>query len=485
MNAVIPRHILLAGLCSTLILLTPSISGAEIAEWHLSGTIDSSQPFPPSITAPHVSASSLRKAPTLTPVLGASVFLVRDWPVSPMIDPEKYLEFGVTAQPGYEIYCQEIEFSLYNNFHGTSSWEIRSSEDGYVAALDSGSVTDIIVDGEPVLAHVSDIGFRSGSVTFRLYTYDNTGTTDPDRRGLRGGTYGGRNLKIRGVVYPELPMMAIAIWKPNGDPVDSSDPLQFWGVHENASAGYLYKSVALTAKSFVNAFMASGWPTGPAADLDKYFEFSLKPGTGYQILYDAIEFSLYNNYEGTSSWQIRSNADAYASVLDSGHETVIYGAGAPVRADISQLQAMEQAVDFRLYTFNNSGESYADQRGLRGSAFGGEDLVIYGRVFPEGPVDAVLQPAVGYTLKQNVPNPFRPETVIEFRIPTRERIELNVYDLRGRRVRSLAAGVKAAGTHRATWNGRDGNGNRVAPGVYWYQLKGASFVRTSRMVMLE
>ena len=156
-----------------------------------------------------------------------------------------------------------------------------------------------------------------------------------------------------------------------------------------------------------------------------------------------------------------------------------------VHADISELQAIDQPVDFRLYMFDNSGKLFADQRGLRGSAFGGEDLVVYGRVFPEGPVDAALQPATGYSLKQNFPNPFRPETVIEFILPARERIELNVYDLRGRFVRSLAAGETPAGPHRVTWDGRAGKGNRVAPGVYWYQLEGAAFVRTNRMVLLQ
>ncbi len=69
------------------------------------------------------------------------------------------------------------------------------------------------------------------------------------------------------------------------------------------------------------------------------------------------------------------------------------------------------------------------------------------------------------------PNPFRTRTRITYAVPRDGRVELNVYDVRGRRVRQLVAEPLAAGIHAAEWSGHDDQGRRVAGGMYFLRLE--------------
>ena len=90
-----------------------------------------------------------------------------------------------------------------------------------------------------------------------------------------------------------------------------------------------------------------------------------------------------------------------------------------------------------------------------------------------------------FLLSQNYPNPFNPTTTFEFALPKPARVTLRIYNLRGQEIRTLVDAQKAAGRHRVTWNGEDRHGNRVASGVYVYQLKTEEFVATRKLILLR
>jgi hypothetical protein len=83
------------------------------------------------------------------------------------------------------------------------------------------------------------------------------------------------------------------------------------------------------------------------------------------------------------------------------------------------------------------------------------------------------------------PNPFAGSTRIRFTLPHAGHADLAVYDIGGRRVRTLASGVLAAGDHIATWDGRDASGLAPAPGLYLYRLSTGRTVETGRMILLR
>ena len=90
-------------------------------------------------------------------------------------------------------------------------------------------------------------------------------------------------------------------------------------------------------------------------------------------------------------------------------------------------------------------------------------------------------------LQQNAPNPFNGSTVISFQIPASMAgpTRLVVYNLTGQIVRVLTDSHLAPGAHALAWDGRDGDGQEMASGVYIYRLEGTSFAITRRMLLLR
>lgn len=65
-----------------------------------------------------------------------------------------------------------------------------------------------------------------------------------------------------------------------------------------------------------------------------------------------------------------------------------------------------------------------------------------------------------------MPNPFNPACTVHYAVPADGPVAVDVFDLRGRRVRALVAGKRAAGWHAVRWDGRDDAGKDAASGVY-------------------
>ena len=90
-----------------------------------------------------------------------------------------------------------------------------------------------------------------------------------------------------------------------------------------------------------------------------------------------------------------------------------------------------------------------------------------------------------FSLHQNAPNPFNPETVIRYDVPAPGgKVTLTVYDVSGRLVRTLVDGVQTAGQHSARWNGRNGE-RGVASGVYFCRMTAPGFSGQRKMVLLR
>lgn len=90
-----------------------------------------------------------------------------------------------------------------------------------------------------------------------------------------------------------------------------------------------------------------------------------------------------------------------------------------------------------------------------------------------------------HTLAQNYPNPFNPSTTINYSLASDSQVEIDVYDLKGRRVQELHQGLTLAGYHTLEWNGQDELGNSVPAGVYFCRLKTQTGSSTIKMVYIE
>jgi len=83
------------------------------------------------------------------------------------------------------------------------------------------------------------------------------------------------------------------------------------------------------------------------------------------------------------------------------------------------------------------------------------------------------------------PNPFNPQTVLEFSLPQAMAAELVVYDVRGKLIKTLATGSHGAGTHEVTWLGDDEGGRRVSSGVYLVRFAAGSTTESQRVLLVK
>ena len=90
-----------------------------------------------------------------------------------------------------------------------------------------------------------------------------------------------------------------------------------------------------------------------------------------------------------------------------------------------------------------------------------------------------------FTLSQNYPNPFNPTTNIEFTLVNNGYVELVVYDIMGRKIKTLASEFMVEGSHLITWDARNENGEKAPSGVYLYQLISDDMVLSKRMTLLK
>jgi hypothetical protein len=84
------------------------------------------------------------------------------------------------------------------------------------------------------------------------------------------------------------------------------------------------------------------------------------------------------------------------------------------------------------------------------------------------------------------PNPFNPSVTIEFTLGMPASLTAMVYDVAGRPVRTLAAGMQgAAGSRRLVWDGRHDDGRPAGSGVYFYRIEAGGDARSGRLVLVK
>ncbi|MCL2063194.1 MAG: T9SS type A sorting domain-containing protein [Candidatus Cloacimonetes bacterium] len=85
----------------------------------------------------------------------------------------------------------------------------------------------------------------------------------------------------------------------------------------------------------------------------------------------------------------------------------------------------------------------------------------------------------------NYPNPFNPETMINFNLAVSGEVNLEIFNIRDQKVRVLMDELMPAGSHEILWNGRNEYGLEVASGVYFYRLQTENETFIRRMMLIK
>jgi len=226
----------------------------------------------------------------------------------------------------------------------------------------------------------------------------------------------------------------------------------------------------------------AGWPqqlggtvkSSPAvADLDGDSALEIVVGCD-----DGKLYAFDMNGSLLNGWPILTDAEIYGSPTvddidgDGDNEVIVGG------------------MDTNVYIWDTPGY-YNDGDGVEWGTFLHDTwrTQFYGFSEPVGVPDQPEMPEVVKTLvlDQNRPNPFNPVTEIAYNVPGHDggRVTLRVYSVDGSLVTTLVDEIRDAGPGNVIWDGVDGNGRRVASGVYLYRLSAAGETVTKKMVLLK
>jgi len=99
--------------------------------------------------------------------------------------------------------------------------------------------------------------------------------------------------------------------------------------------------------------------------------------------------------------------------------------------------------------------------------------------------DDVVEPVFINELRTNYPNPFNPTTTIEFSLKENQNVSLEVFNIKGQKVKTLAKGQMEKGRHTIIWNGTNDHGQAVGSGIYFYKMDTKGYNKVRKALLLK
>lgn len=97
----------------------------------------------------------------------------------------------------------------------------------------------------------------------------------------------------------------------------------------------------------------------------------------------------------------------------------------------------------------------------------------------------IMQIPVQYYLSQNWPNPFNNQTIIQYTISQKGKVQLTIMNVQGKEVKTLVNKEQSIGSYQIIWNGKDNEGGYISSGIYFYRLKINEFVQTKKLTIIR
>lgn len=179
-----------------------------------------------------------------------------------------------------------------------------------------------------------------------------------------------------------------------------------------------------------------------------------------------------------AGWQVADGGYAVVNLLDTHLQRVDSFTDSPAREE------MEEREDFNSYPDGHWFFFPYNTVTVTGDGVFNLSLTLSAKPI-ESPVLERTSKPLTWRLDQNFPNPFNPETVIQYELPRVSNVEISIFNLRGQKVATLVNGERTAGSHKMFWNGTDEYGQLLASGVYLYQLKVGKFIEVKKMLLLR
>ena len=110
-----------------------------------------------------------------------------------------------------------------------------------------------------------------------------------------------------------------------------------------------------------------------------------------------------------------------------------------------------------------------------------DNVKVQGIVANDDPTPTVVVTA----LNGNYPNPFNPETTINYSVNSKTPVVVDIYNTKGQKVKTLVNETKAPGSYNVKWNGTDQNNQKVSNGVYFYKMNAGTYSASKKMILMK
>jgi hypothetical protein len=257
------------------------------------------------------------------------------------------------------------------------------------------------------------------------------------------------------------------------------------------------------AGSFNKEFPVSTKPVIGAPGVNENAEFSLGLGSDQVLVGQtvSVDVSLANvqallgygfvlNYE-TDKFEFVNASSAEQDLLKStGGETPLFQAWSEQAGQISVANAVINGStvsgggDVVRLTFKVLREFEEDARFEIADGIVFDPKQLSNQAVVAGVLNIQSTPTE-FALLQNFPNPFNPETTIQYNLSESADVSLHIYNVVGQVVRTLVAERQPAGRYRVQWSGSDDRGVPVSSGIYFYQISAGKFQDVRKLMLLK
>lgn len=259
------------------------------------------------------------------------------------------------------------------------------------------------------------------------------------------------------------------------------------------NAFYMVESTAVMARRFEGSFGPVGMEWGEINTLSFGEPFYPWPDTGY----DPVEITIWEEEPGTGFpkyppiWTtVVTPSDSPTVVRVYPPDTILaatniifLGMRNPLAPDRAEALDTDNWRHFGGTIWSRDGGLTWEEQSFEGD-WHIRACLIYLQGIAEDKTNNRISIA-NFRLFQNSPNPCTEFTIINYQLPEPTHTTLRIYDTSGRMLKTLVDGQMESGHHRAHWNGRDGSGNLVPSGVYFYQIKAGDYTAAQKLLMVR
>lgn len=231
-------------------------------------------------------------------------------------------------------------------------------------------------------------------------------------------------------------------------------------------------------------------PTPPYADAyyrEMASQFSYDEQSEYIPIFVSIDLNQFENGNKPTEIAVFVDEECKGAAVIKEGEVQLNAYITNITDPSEELKSME----FRMYFPGKA----ASTNVLSYSVLNPQSGAFESRRVKLGECKGFLQVKIGATeipplplttrLYQNYPNPFNPETSIKYDLKEDGQVLIDIYNLKGQKVRSLVNNVKNAGSYTESWNGTDNNGKQVSSGVYFFRMHTHNQTLTNKMLLMK